>query len=110
DFALPPPLTGTQRLSGGDTLTDGFAGLRYSTSFAERWEFMARGDLGAGDSDLAWNASVYFGYAVGKEPQNLILFGYRHLQFELKESSAGGQRAETDLTFSGPALGFAFRF
>lgn len=53
DFALPPPLTGTQRLSGGDTFTDGFAGLRYSTSFAERWKFMARGDVGAGDSDLA---------------------------------------------------------
>lgn len=110
DFALPPPLTGTQRLSGGDTLMDGFAGLRFSTSFAERWEFMARGDLGAGDSDLAWNASAYFGYAVGKEPQNLILFGYRHLQLEFEESSGGGQGVETDLTFSGPAIGFAFRF
>jgi hypothetical protein len=110
DFALPPPLTGTQKLSGGDTFTDGFAGLRYPTSFANRWEFMARGDVGAGDSDLAWNASAYFGYTVGKEPQNLILFGYRHLQFELKDSTGGGQRIETDLTFSGPAIGFAFRF
>lgn len=109
DFALPPPLTGTQELSGSDTFTDGFAGLRYSTPFAERWIFTARGDVGAGDSDLAWNASAYFGYAVGKQPQNLILFGYRHLELEFKESS-GGQSEEIDMSMSGPAIGFAFRF
>jgi hypothetical protein len=110
DFALPPPLTGTRRIATSETLTDGFAGLRYSTPFAERWMFTGRADVGAGDSDLSWSASAYLGYAVGKQRRNLILFGYRHLALEFKGTTGGGQRVETDMTMSGPAAGFAFRF
>ena len=110
DFALPSPLTGTRQVNASDTLTDGFAGLRYVTPFAERWMFTARGDIGAGDSDLAWNASMYLGYAVGKKRQNLLVAGYRYLSLEFKGTSDGGQNIETDMTMSGPAVGFAFRF
>ena len=110
DFALPPPLTGTRRLEGNKTITDGFVGLRYSATLADRWGFAARADVGAGGSKSAWNASAYLGYTVGRQQQNVLLMGYRHLALELEESAGNGRHLDTDLTFSGPAVGFAFRF
>lgn len=110
DIALPSPLTGTTQVNMSETLADGFVGLRYLAPLAENWSFTVRGDVGSGDSDLSWNASAFVGYHVGKKKQNLILFGYRHLALEFKGTSSLGLRVETDLTMSGPATGFAFRF
>ncbi len=110
DFTLPPPLTGTRQINPSDTFTDGFVGLRYTTPFAERWMLIARGDVGAGDSELAWNASLSLGYLVGKKRQNFVMVGYRYLDLEFKSTASGGQAVETDLTMSGPGVGFGFRY
>jgi hypothetical protein len=109
DISLPPPLTATTQVSGSDTFIDAFAGLRYQTPLGERWSFIVRGDAGAGETDLAWNAQALVGYNVGKERHNVILFGYRHMEVEFKDSGSSAD-LEADLTMSGPIAGFAFRF
>ena len=95
-----------------DTMNiDGFLGLSESRSHESTCIAGSglRGDAGAGDSELAWNASALLGYHVGKQRQNIILFGYRHMEIEFKESGSG-LTVQTDLTMSGPIAGFAIRF
>jgi hypothetical protein len=112
DFTLPlpPPLNVTRQINPSDTFTDGFVGLRYTMPFAERWMLVGRGDVGAGDSELAWNSSLSLGYLVGKKRQNFVMVGYRHLDLEFKSTASGGQAVEIDMTMSGPGVGFGFRF
>ena len=109
DFSLPEPSTATSRVSSGETYTDGFAGLRYTAPLGERTTIAIRGDAGAGDSELALNASALLGYTVGKKRQNQLLIGYRHMEIELKDSN-DGLTVDTNLTMSGPITGFMIRF
>ena len=44
---------------------------------------------------------------------NQVIFGYRHLVLEFKDTTSIGNEtidSEFDLTMSGPAVGFAFNF
>lgn len=104
----PSPLSGT-RVQSSVTLTDGFAGLRYVAPLGQRWILTLRGDAGAGDSDLTWNASAILGYQFGKNNRYNMLLGYRHLVIEF-EDNIDGVRVEVEQTMSGPEVGFAFRF
>ena len=109
DISLPPPLTATTQVSESDTFTDAFAGLRYQAPLGDRWSFIVRGDAGAGETELAWNAHALVGYNVGNQKQNAVYFGYRHMEIEFKDSDNSAS-VEADLTMSGPVMGFAFRF
>ena len=104
----PAPLPST-RVQSSVTLTDGFAGLRYVAPLGQRWILTLRGDAGAGDSDLTWNASAILGYQFGKNNRYNMLLGYRHLVIEF-EDNVDGVRVEVEQTMSGPEVGFAFRF
>ena len=108
-ITIPPPIDDSTRAGVSETFTDGFAGLRYSMPLGENWMLALRGDVGAGDSELVWNASAYFGYLFGQRDQFGILFGYRHMDVEY-ESFNNGSKITVDQTMSGPAAGFGFRF
>ena len=108
-LTLPPPATETGTVGTSDTFTDGFAGLRYTAPLGESWLLALRGDVGAGDSDLAWNASAYLGYNFGQRDQFAVVFGYRYLDLEFEETE-GDITVETDMVMSGPSAGFMFRF
>jgi hypothetical protein len=87
--------------SSRDSL-DGFVAGRVIWPFAERWSASVYGDVGAGDSDLTWQASAmlgvdFRGWGLG--------FGYRILDYDLGESLS-----EVDLTFDGLVYGLEFRF
>ncbi len=105
----PPPAALSTQVTLSANLTDAFAGIRYKAPLNERWSFVLRGDVGAGDSDRAWNALALLGYQVGKKKQKTILFGYRYLKLEFKESGSG-LTVETDMVMSGPIVGFVSRF
>jgi len=49
------------------------------------------------------------GYDFGQRDQYAVRFGYRVLEFQFEED-ARRAKVETDLTMSGPVLGFTFRF
>lgn len=109
DITLPPPAVQQPRVGVGETFTDGFAGVRYSTPLGENWNIALRGDIGAGDSELTWNASAYFGWQFGQRDQFSLLFGYRHLDMEF-ETTGNNIQVTTDMVMSGPAAGFGFLF
>ena len=107
DIIRPDPLPPSS-VNAADTLTDGFVGVRYSTSFANNWLFSIRGDVGAGDSETSWNAVALLGYSFGRDNRYAAMFGYRHLYMELETTDTVTVRVET--TMSGPMAGFMFRF
>jgi hypothetical protein len=108
-ITLNPPSGPATGSSSSDTLTDGFIGLRYSTPLGENWLLDMRADIGAGDTDQAVNAAAYIGYLFGRDHRFAVLGGYRYLDLEMKDE---GDLVETktEMTMSGPALGFAFRW
>ena len=89
-------------VDGGESFSDAMLGVRYTWALSERWGVTLRGDGSFGDTEGAWNASAVAQYRTGN---GAWLLGYRHLDIELE---AGGSR--TDLTLSGPLIGYGFRF
>ena len=106
---LPPAPLDPRTVDASASLLDGFLGLRYITSIGQRWLFTLRGDAGAGDSDLSWNASALFGYRFGENGKYNVLLGYRHFSVEYEESDQG-LPIEVDVSMSGPQVAFAFVF
>ncbi len=91
------------------TMTDGFVGLRYGGAIGKKWSYKLRADVGTGDTELTWNAIVGFGYEMGKTGKYSLVLGYRYLQFEFEEVD-GSTKIESDMTFSGPAIGLQISF
>jgi len=89
-----------------DSGWDGVIGVQGQAGFAERWYFNYLLDLGAGNSDITWQALAGLGY----EFKNLDLkFGYRHLAWKFDDSDAFS-KAFTDIEISGPYAGVKFKF
>lgn len=89
-------------VDGGKAFSDFMLGARYTWPLTERWSLTLRGDGSAGDTEGTWNASAV---AQFRTRNGAWLFGYRHLDVELE---TGG--ANTNITMSGPEVGYAFRF
>jgi hypothetical protein len=88
-----------------ETLNDVFSGGRYIQSTNDKWTFLARGDVGTGDSDVVLNGVVLFDY----RPKKLlsVLFGWRVLDYDADVGS-GADRFKWDMKHTGPLLGLAF--
>jgi hypothetical protein len=82
---------------------DGFMAARASWMLADRWSLTFYGDLGAGDSDLTWQASGLLGFRLAKWCSAEL--GYRMLDYDFESSVS-----ELDLTFEGMLLGVTFWF
>jgi hypothetical protein len=106
---VPPAPLDPITVDASASLLDGFLGLRYIAPIGKNWVFTLRGDAGAGDSDLSWNASALFGYRFGENGKYNVLLGYRHFSVEYEESDQG-LPIEVDVTMSGPQVAFAFVF
>lgn len=112
DWRLTGALTGP----GGETLLDdqgsigksvdlwdGIVGLKGHFNLGEgNWSLPYSVDVGGGDSDLVWNASLSLAYRYGWGD---LVFGYRHLEYD---EGPGGTLQ--DLSLSGPGVGASFRF
>ena len=98
---LPPELPGRQ-LARSTDVWDGVIGVRGQASVADRWFIPYHFDIGAGDSDLTWQALAGVGYEAGWGDVILV---YRHLEWD-----TGSSGLLEDFNFSGPALGVKFNF
>ena len=109
---ITPPLPSTvvATLEPSSAFTDAFVGLRYTRALGERWGFLVRGDVGAGDTELTWNASGLASVAFGPPDRYTLLFGYRHMAMETEDDSDRGILVETETQLSGPIVGFVFGF
>jgi hypothetical protein len=83
--------------------TDAIAGVLWRPSLSERWTFVGRFDIGAGSSDLVWNAAGYVDYRLGRFVA--LFFGYRHLDYDYKDE---GAEFAYDASQSGPFGAFRF--
>ena len=101
---------GTQVLAAQGTigrsteLTDGIVGVRghFGVGDSKQWSVPYYLDIGAGSSELTWNAM--FGLSRTYGWGDLIL-SYRHLEYD--EDDSGLLQS---FSFSGPAFGARFRF
>lgn len=96
-----PQLDGTT-LDGSDSYTDLMIGARYTWPLSDRWHFTLRGDASFGDTEGTWNSSAV---ARLRTMHGSWLFGYRYLSVELEASTT-----RTDITMSGPMIGYGFIF
>ena len=101
DGPLPPTLP-SAKLSRSADIWDGVVGFRGRANINESWFVPYHADVGAGDSKLTWQAMAGIGYEAGWGDTMLV---YRHLAWD-----EGSDRLLQDLSFSGPALAFKFRF
>jgi hypothetical protein len=101
DGPLPPELPG-RTLSASTDVWDGVVGVRGRLALSEDWFAPYHLDVGAGDSDLTWQAIAGVGYRAGWGETILV---YRHLEWD-----QGDDGLLQALGFSGPALAFRFTF
>ncbi|MGH9867420.1 MAG: hypothetical protein ACREAA_04545 [Candidatus Polarisedimenticolia bacterium] len=106
EVALPSPSTVETTVETSKTYLDGFVGARWSAGFAKRWDIQLRGDVGAGGTELSWNAEASAGVFFDEQGRYTLRFGYRHLEFEFEDDD--DVTIETDLAFYGPFVGFTF--
>lgn len=84
-------------------LWDALIGVRGHYDFTDsQWSTLYYFDIGAGDSDLTWNAMAGFAYAYGWGD---VLLAYRHLEYD-----QSADKLLQDFSFGGPGIGFRFTF
>lgn len=94
--------------SGGSKVSmkqwDAIIGLRGQARIGadERWLLPWHFDVGAGDSDLTWQAVAGLGYQFD---WGALALTYRHLDYDL-----GSGAPVSDMEFSGPLLGASFQW
>lgn len=98
---------GEGEADGDRSLTDFYVGGRLFAPFSDTWTGALRVDVGAGDSDLTWNAVA----AVDWQPSDgfSLVGGYRWLNYNVDKDDARVSN-ELDLTFDGPFLGMTFHW
>lgn len=104
DWLLAGPLgqfPQSGRASADADLWDGLIGLRGAAN-TEHWTFPYYIDIGAGSSELTWQASVGVGYRFG---WGEISAYYRSLHYEQDDTEV-----IENLDLTGPAIGATFRF
>lgn len=98
----PPPRTG--RSNTDISHWDGIVGVkgRYAFGKDHAWSVPSYWDIGTGDSDLTWQATIGLAYTFNWGELGVA---WRYLDYDLKSDSS-----IEDLTFNGPALGATFRW
>ena len=95
-----PGLEVSQSVS--EDVWDAIVGFRGVISLGDRWFMPWGGNIGAGDSDLTWQAMAGVGFKAASWAD--IALTYRYLKWEFDDM------AIEDLAISGPLLGVIFRF
>lgn len=98
---LPPELP-ARNFSKSEDLLDGVVGIRGQFAINDRWFVPVHADVGAGDSELTWQAVAGIGYRASWGETTVQ---YRHLVWD-----QGNDEFIQSLAFSGPGIGVRFQF
>ena len=96
------PSFDTVRVDESKSFSDLMLGVRYTWDLSQRWGLTLRGDGSFGDTEGTWNASVVTNYRTNR---GAWFFGYRYF-----DASVEAGDANLDITMSGPAIGYGFKF
>jgi hypothetical protein len=91
-----------RELAGDQDWVDAVAGVRWTARFAQHWRSYLQGDVGAGGSDLSWQAVGGIGYDFS---WGALFGGWRYLHIDY-----GSGSYELDAALTGPFVGAAFGF
>jgi opacity protein-like surface antigen len=92
------------RTAGSDeNWVDAFIGVRGAYSFARRWSASGYADIGAGGSDLTWQALAGIAFHISE--MFSAKAGYRYLGYKFENADLS-----YDLSFGGAILGLGIRF
>jgi hypothetical protein len=82
-----------------------FFGGRFSANFSENWSFIGRVDygLGAGKTNKIWNLNAMLSYRF--KHWGSVFAGYKWMDYNYENSSAGANHYAYDATQQGPLLG-----
>jgi hypothetical protein len=95
-------LSRSRELSGSQSGWDGIVGLRGRFNLSDKWFLPYFLDVGAGNSDLTWQAFAGVGYEFRRID---VVAAYRHMAWEFDDDSLLNEFA-----LSGAVLGARFRF
>jgi len=98
---LPPSLPG-KKLSRSAYIWDAVIGLRGRAELGNNWFIPYHADIGAGDSELTWQAMAGVGY---KTNWGELVLVYRQLEWD-----EGDDNLLQGLSFGGPAVGVKYHF
>ena len=107
DINGTPPLGATRwvDIDKEQDWVDAMLGVRYTWAFTDKLKLMARGDIGFGGSEHAYNLESLFWYKPWKHAS--FIFGYRYMDIDYEDGS-GSNLFEYDITMKGPVLGVNF--
>jgi hypothetical protein len=109
NLILPGPGATPVNRSNAISESDAFIGGRLVGNLTDKWHYKARADIGGGGTSGTFNIFGSVGYTFGQSGLFSLDFGYRYMTIKLKNSQ-DGTSTETDITLSGPLLGFIFIF
>ena len=109
DAILPGPSAMPVNLALNVSETDVFLGGRVMGDFTAKWHYKVRADFSAGGTDGTYNLLGAVGYTFGDTGLFSLDLGYRYMSIKLK-NDVSGTAVESDLTMSGPIVGFIFNF
>ena len=98
---LPPGLPG-KKLSRSANIWDAVIGLRGRAELGDNWFVPYHADIGAGNSELTWQAMAGVGYATNWGELVLV---YRQLEWD-----EGDDKLLQGLSFGGPAVAVKYSF
>ncbi len=104
---LPVPPLPVSQVVIDETINDFFIGGRYVREINDKWSFLGRADVGAGDSDLVWNAVLAFDYRFTKLLSGFV--GWKVLDYDV-DSGSGADTFKYDMRHSGPLFALAFHW
>jgi len=109
NLILPGPGATPVNLSNTVSESDVFFGGRLIGKFTDKWHYKARADIGGGGTSGTFNIFGAVGYTFGQTGLFSLDLGYRYMTIKLKNNE-DGTSTETNITLSGPLLGFIFTF
>jgi len=74
-------------INPNESWTDAFVGFMWRPPLSKRWTFASRVDVGAGSSDVVWNAAAALDFAVSRHVA--LFFGYRYLKYDYANDDNG---------------------
>jgi hypothetical protein len=96
------PAFSSTTFDAGDSFSDFLIGTRYLWKINDRWGMSLRGDTSFGDTEGTYSLAVTGSYRTGN---GAWYFGYKYFSLELETGNTN-----TELTLSGPLVGYGFRF
>jgi hypothetical protein len=99
----------TESIESDTSYTDIFAGARVVWLMGESWPLTLRADVGGGDTEGTVNFVGTVSYMFPIRYHIGATLGYRYTKLKLQDTS-GSEVVDSEITLSGPLLGFIFKF